>query len=97
MSNKRFDDLDEIDISEEAPLTLESAVSESRIITYGTMDRRKVAYQEKKIKIPMWVIELIEKHAEDGSNHTLIYSKMLEIAAAHYRKKLLISDVEIKY
>jgi hypothetical protein len=94
---KNFDSLDDIEVTHDDTPAVSREVGDTRIITYGTLDRRRLPNEEKKVKIPLWVIDLIEKHAEEGANHTLIYTRMIELAARHYEKLLVVSDIEIKY
>ena len=81
----------------EAPTVPESEAGKGEIITYGTLDRRKVPNEEKKVKIPLDIIDLVNDHAQERANHTLIYTWLMERGAEALREALLLGEVEIKY
>ncbi len=93
-------DFDDDDILGDNPLQPDEERGlndQSRLVTYGTLHKKKVPSAQVMLKIPTDVINFVDTNMEPGANKTLIYAKMLEIGAAYLRKQLILGDFEIKY
>lgn len=96
---KRFEDLDDIDDDLDfVPVSTipEPQSGNHKFKTYGTLHHKAAPSVYIKLKVPIWVKDFIDEYSEEHTNQTLVYARMLEVAAKHYKKQLLTGDVEIK-
>jgi hypothetical protein len=68
---------------------------QNKILARGQLNQKRCPTQRTWVKVPTWVIELVEQNAEVGANKAMIYTYLIDVAAQELQKRLVLESVDI--